>query len=902
MIYIIYLARFIYAITLAIIVYVIMQQGNLTKNVWPGWWAFLSFILFIFESWIEFKITKLNSKSITTNRHAFREIRIITFFIPNFIKPHIGKLVSPFVNIRRGTDYGLGGSSKFESIFEHWKHLYKQERGDIFLGCSVWDNKVFYGQFDDKSGITFSEPRNGKGTSFIIPNLRLYQGSVLVMDGKNGENLDATGSYREKKGRVLCIDPYGKSKYGKINGTVRFNPLTELDPNSPTIIDDLSILSDAIVIKSDDEDGSHFTDGGERLIKALIAHMISSYDNPNLSDLRGLIIQALKNDSALFDAMSSNTSCHGIIQEAAVSFTDNTPEIRNFMSNAIKTTEWLTSPLIREVLSVSDFSFQDLKKQQGTSIYLVLDADTIETNAPFLRLFVNLAIRAMRKNNKPKIPVLFLLDEFYSLGKMDQLSNNISEIPGYGIKLWPVMHHIGQLEELYDKNWKSFLGGTQVYFGLNQDTAKFVEAELGARGFDRKEDDRDDLIYTNLLSYSEIIKLTSNHEYGGNQIVIRSDGYPLLLKRVNYFSRNFNNFIKKIYFENSHQESIKDTSTQTKPIKSSFLPKEYLINKAERDLPYARLQHILDRQLKISENVYFYDWPALGMLLFETIIKDPIIAGQKLQYLQPLFEDVSDAYQCYGQYNLKEDRYCFNDDMPDASVFIANKLIRSLHDEIKLSGKSPDISFLFPDDMKKEKHQSASDRTTKNKTEQTEEIELNIASIRKHWRLPEDFSCEQVKERYYSMIERSEKHEIDQIHKEYFFLMTFFNIDVMCKSWRLPLTFTQAHVKELYPIMLEHGGKDDIALVNQQYIFLMIICGESEHGQETRYVKFPERGILPITHTKQFWQQFDWLVNQQNNTEESLAKIAYIHTKKTYQPFDKCFVHIISSIFKERKS
>lgn len=510
-------------------------------TVWPI--AIAAFVVAVFVVRLLLRIQFPVHASLHTNRHAFKAVRRVTELLPNAIKPGLGAALSPLLNLGRGTDYGLGGSSRFTGVFDHWRQGYQRSRGDMFIGSSAWDRSFFIGQNDDMGGCTMAEPRSGKGTSFIIPNLKLYPGSALILDGKNGENLDATGEVRAKYGRVLCVDPFGVSAYGRSHGVMRFNPLAELNPDSPNIVSDLKKLTDTLVIKTGDPKSDHFDGGAEDLIRGFIAHLITTRSNPNLADVRDLLMDVMNSATAepIIAAMEANENCGGAAHDAAIQLKEKTTETRNFISSAKKHTEWLTDQAMREALSVSDFSFSDLKSDQGTSLYLVLDSNGIRTNAPFLRLFTYLALKALREGMKPQIPVLFLLDEFYLLGRMNSIIDNIDDIPGYGVKLWPVCHRIGQLRELYGDNWRALLGGTQVFFCLEQETAEFLQRMLGERGFDHVSDERDDRIGTGLLSASEISRLTSNDPTeGGNQIVYRKNlGPPMLLRRVNYYSSEF---------------------------------------------------------------------------------------------------------------------------------------------------------------------------------------------------------------------------------------------------------------------------------------------------------------------------------------------------------------------------
>ncbi|WP_395697953.1 type IV secretory system conjugative DNA transfer family protein [Methylocella sp.] len=107
----------------------------------------------------------------------------------------------------------------------------------------------------------------------------------------------------------------------------------------------------------------------------------------------------------------------------------------------------------------------------------------------FLRLFVNLALQAVAEGRKRRHATLFLLDEFYSLGCLQQLEKSAGVMAGYGVKLWTIIQNIGQLQELYPRNWETFLGnaGQWTVFAVNdQTTARYVSERLGRRILWRK--------------------------------------------------------------------------------------------------------------------------------------------------------------------------------------------------------------------------------------------------------------------------------------------------------------------------------------------------------------------------------------------------------------------------------
>lgn len=88
-----------------------------------------------------------------------------------------------------------------------------------------------------------------------------------------------------------------------------------------------------------------------------------------------------------------------------------------------------------------------------------------------------------------KYATLFLLDEFYALGRLQQLAKSAGLMAGYGVKLWPIIQNIGQVQELYPENWETFLGnaGQWMVFAVNdQTTAGYLSERLGKRIIWRK--------------------------------------------------------------------------------------------------------------------------------------------------------------------------------------------------------------------------------------------------------------------------------------------------------------------------------------------------------------------------------------------------------------------------------
>ncbi len=103
------------------------------------------------------------------------------------------------------------------------------------------------------------------------------------------------------------------------------------------------------------------------------------------------------------------------------------------------------------------------------SVYLVLPADRLDTFNRWLRLLIQQSITVNARNidQKPKQPILFMLDEVAALGRMSVITRALGLMAGYGLQIWSIVQSISQLEDIYGKGWETFIGNSGVlqYYG-----------------------------------------------------------------------------------------------------------------------------------------------------------------------------------------------------------------------------------------------------------------------------------------------------------------------------------------------------------------------------------------------------------------------------------------------------
>ena len=152
------------------------------------------------------------------------------------------------------------------------------------------------------------------------------------------------------------------------------------------------------------------------------------------------------------------------------------------LSSAQRHTHFLDSPRMTAVMGRSDFPFAALKERTAT-VFLVLPPDRISTYSRWLRLMVAQALGELaRSAARPSAPVLFLLDEFAALGRLEPVEQAMGLMAGYGVQLWPILQDLHQLRGTYDARAGTFLsnaGLVQVFNVNDTDTAEWVSRALG---------------------------------------------------------------------------------------------------------------------------------------------------------------------------------------------------------------------------------------------------------------------------------------------------------------------------------------------------------------------------------------------------------------------------------------
>lgn len=373
---------------------------------------------------------------------------------------------------------GSHGSARFATKRE--MAPLTQAKSGLLIGRDPKSSRLL--RYDGQAHlITIAPTRSGKGVGTIIPNLLTADRSIVCIDPK-GENAATTALARQRYGPVLVIDPFGITGLA----TAALNPLDDIDPSGVDAAEDVSTLADALVLDDPGMSGeAHWNEEAKALIAGLLL-MIVAVDPParrHLVTLREYLTLAPERFAALLERMQDSGEVNPLIARAANRHLGKSDrEAAGVLSSAQRHTHFLDSPRMAAVLGRSDFRFADLKRHHAT-VFLVLPPDRLSTYSRWLRLLLTQSLTEMaRAPAKPDVPVLYLLDEFASLGHLASVERAMGLMAGYGIQLWPILQDIHQLRSTYGGRSGTFLSNAGVLqvFGVNDyETARLISELLG---------------------------------------------------------------------------------------------------------------------------------------------------------------------------------------------------------------------------------------------------------------------------------------------------------------------------------------------------------------------------------------------------------------------------------------
>jgi type IV secretion system protein VirD4 len=392
--------------------------------------------------------------------------------------------------------------------------------------------------------LVIAPTRGGKGVGLVIPTLLSWQESAIIFDPK-GENWQITSGYRATLGPCYCFEPTSPH-------SARFNPLMEIRKGALEVKDAQNIAD--IIVDPDGrlETRNHWQNAAHSLLVGTILFVIYEWPRKSLAGVVEFLTRPQHTFEQALEQMAS--SSHTVVTSIAQEMLNKHVEERSgVLSTAISLLAIFRDPLVAHATDAHDFSALSLKSLEApVSLYLVLPPSDISRLRVLLRIILNQIGRVLTESqDDPRTKqrrVLFLLDEFPALGKLEFFESALAYMAGYGLKAFLVCQSLNQLQKAYGER-NSILDNchVRVAFANNDDqTARRLSALLGEETAMKEQlswsGNRFEMFLRNtsmshveyarpLLLPSEINRLPSHQE-----IILLNGAPPILANKVKYFS------------------------------------------------------------------------------------------------------------------------------------------------------------------------------------------------------------------------------------------------------------------------------------------------------------------------------------------------------------------------------
>jgi len=351
----------------------------------------------------------------------------------------------------------------------------------VFFG-RLKNKNVIKPQTEDGHILVVGGQGSGKSSSIAIPTLLTWTAPVFAIDIK-GELSSLTKGTRKN---MKIFDPMDYDSF-------TYDPFNVFKTNANRVQSAREIAISILPVPEETKD-PFWKQSAQNLLTASILHFENlGYDFPEtmkkiMSSPSNALVEELRNSPDVNAPLFANQFADADPKVIGGIFTELSNSILLFATD-----ENIIKALGR---SEDNISIEDL--EDGKDIFLRFQEDKIEQWKQMITLIVNQFLRGFerREDNNDK-PILFLLDEFPRLGKIEGITNGLSTLRSKKIHILLIIQSLAQIDDIYSKDKRKIICDNCRY-----------KAVLNAFDSDTQE------YFSKLVGTYDMDKLSSSKNYG----------------------------------------------------------------------------------------------------------------------------------------------------------------------------------------------------------------------------------------------------------------------------------------------------------------------------------------------------------------------------------------------------
>ena len=334
--------------------------------------------------------------------------------------------------------------------------------------------------------MAFAPTRSGKGVGLVIPTLLSWTGSAVIHDIK-GENWTVTAGWRSRFSHCLYFNPTDLR-------SAAYNPLVEVRRGASEVRDVQNIADVLVDPEGALERRSHWEKTSHSLLVGAILHILYAGRDKTLCGVANFLSDPAHPFEHTLRLMLTTPhlgvqGVHPVVASSAREVLNKSENERSgVLSTAMSFLGLYRDPTVAAVTSRCDFRIADLvSAAHPISLYLVVPPSDISRTKPLIRLILNQIGRRLTESLEDQDGarrahrVLFMLDEFPALGRLDFFESALAFMAGYGLRSFLIAQSLNQIEKAYGPN-NSILDNchVRIAFASNDErTAKRISDALG---------------------------------------------------------------------------------------------------------------------------------------------------------------------------------------------------------------------------------------------------------------------------------------------------------------------------------------------------------------------------------------------------------------------------------------
>ena len=497
-------------------------------------------ILIYYYSWW---INNLSSITITFHNYFIFRLVLATFTPITLFAFLIWKYRETIYEKRPfKPEEALHGDAKWASEDDISKAGLRAKKG-MLLGK---DNKGYLVAPGYQHCLLFAPTGSGKGVGFVIPNLLYWEDSVFCHDIKL-ENFELTSGWRQKMGQqVYCWNPADPDGI-----THCYNPIDWVSSKPGQMVDDVQKIANLIMPEKE-----FWNNEARSLFVGVVLYLIAV---PDKIKSFGEVVRTMRSDDVVYNlAVVLDTigqEIHPVAYMNIAAFLQKADKERSGVISTMNSNlELWANPLIDTATASSDFNILDFKRTL-TTVYVGLTPDNLQRLQPLMQVFYQQATEFLARRLPSKedpYGVMFMMDEFPTLGKMEQFASGIAYFRGYHVRLFLIIQDTEQLKGIYEEaGMNSFLSNAtyRVTFAANNvETANLISQLIGNKTVDQVSANRPKFLDFNPASRSLNVSKTQRalllpQEVIGlprdDQILLIESCPPIKSKKIKYYDDAF---------------------------------------------------------------------------------------------------------------------------------------------------------------------------------------------------------------------------------------------------------------------------------------------------------------------------------------------------------------------------